>query len=43
MKTLIVITALTIAALAGHYITITQPDGTEATCYVWDNGDIDCE
>ncbi len=42
MKKLIIIVALTITAIAGHYINITKPDGTVMTCYVYDNGDMQC-
>ncbi len=30
-------------AMAGHYIYITQPDGTVLECYVYKNGtDMEC-
>ncbi len=42
MKKIILIIALTVMATAGHYIWITQPDGNTISCYVYDNGTIDC-
>jgi len=41
-KILLIVTLLTAMLMAGHYITITQPDGSEVDCYIYDNGDVDC-
>ena len=42
MKIFMILMTISISTLAGHYIDIIDSNGDTHTCYVYDDGTVDC-